>query len=228
MSSNWSSEVGAVFNKEAQTELRTRTGLVTSGVFALTTIVTVALALFNKNPNKGDLRDVSASLVWVILLFASLLTLPRSFLAEEELGTADLLRLMARPHAVFWGKMLFNIVQIWVLGFFVVLIFFFLTGLHVVWPVMLIGSLFTGGAAVAGAVTLCGAIAAQAANRAALAGAIAIPLVLFPTEWGVSSLRAAVGVGAPGAGIAAVLGLAAYASLSVSLGPWIYAAIWKT
>jgi heme exporter protein B len=227
MNSNWLSEVGAIFEKEAKTELRTRTGLITGGVFALSTIVTVALALYNKNPNEGDLRDVSASLIWVILLFASLLSLPRSFLAEDELGTGDLLRLIARPHAVFWGKILFNLVQTWLLAIFVALLFFMLTGLQVVWPGLLVGSLAAGGAALAGAVTFCGAIAAQAANRAALAGAIAIPLVLFPTEWGVSSLRAAVGVGAPGPGWAALIGLAAYASLTLVLGPWIYAMVWK-
>lgn len=227
MSSNWTSEIGAVFEKEAKTELRTRTGLVTSGVFALATIVTVSLALYNKNPNDGQLRDISASLVWVILLFSCLLTLPRSFLAEEELGTADLLRLTARPHAVYWGKMLFNVVQTWLLALFVGLLFFFLTGLHVLWPGILVGSLVSGGAALAGTVTFCGAVAAQATNRAALAGAIAIPLVLVPTEWGVSSLRAAVGVGAPGPGAAAVAGLSAYAVLCLILGPWVYALVWK-
>jgi heme exporter protein B len=196
-------------------------------VFSLATIVTVALALFNKNPNEGDLRDVSASLIWVILLFASLLSLPRSFLAEEEQGTADLLRLLARPHAVFWGKVLFNLGQMWLLCLVVSGLFVALTSLHVELPWLFAGSLLAGGAAVASAVTLCGAIASHAANRAALAGAIAIPLVLFPAQWGISSLRAALGVGTPLPGIYAAVGLMGYACISLAIGPWIYGATWK-
>jgi len=228
MSSGWASEIGAMFRKEALSELRTRTGAVTSGVFALATIVTVSLALFNKNPNQGDLPDVCASLIWIVLLFASLLSLPRSFLAEEEHGTADLLRLMARPHAVFWGKVLFNLVQMGLLCVAVSILFVILTSLRVSHPLLFAASLLAGGAAIAVAVTLCGAIASHAANRAALAGAIAIPLVLFPAEWGISSLRAALGVGSTQAGIYASLGLMAYACISLAWGPWIYAAIWKS
>ncbi len=228
MSSSWSREIGAMFRKEAQAEFRTRTGAVTSGVFSLSTIVTVALALFNKNPNEGDLRDVSASLLWIVLLFASLLSLPRSFLAEEEQGTADLLRLTARPHAVFWGKVLFNLVQIWLLCATVGVLFLALTGLHVELPGLFVASLVGGGAAIACAVTLCGAIASHAANRAALAGAIAIPLVLFPAEWGISSLRTSLGIGEPLPGILAAVGLMAYACISLAIGPWIYAATWKS
>jgi heme exporter protein B len=228
LSSNWSSEVGAVLAKEAQSEIRTKTGAVTSGVFAFATIVTVSLALYNKNPNEGQLSDVAASLVWIILLFAGLLSLPRTFLAEEEQGTADFLRLMARPHAVFWGKVLFNILQIWALSVFIALLYFALTGLRVQYPGLMAASLMAGGAAIASTVTLCGAVASHAANRAALAGAITIPLVLFPTEWGVSGLRAAVGVGGSLEGQMATLGLFGYACLSLLMGPWIYAAIWKS
>ena len=214
--------------KEAQSELRTKTGAVTSGVFSLATIVTVSLALYNKNPNTEELRDVASSLVWIILLFAGLLSLPRTFLAEEEQGTADFLRLTARPHAVFWGKVLFNVLQIWILSLFVGLLYFALTGLQVQLPGLLAASLLAGGAAIACAVTLCGAIASHAANRSALAGAIAIPLVLVPTEWGVSGLRAAVGAGVPQSGELATIGLFGYACLALAIGPWIYATIWKS
>jgi heme exporter protein B len=228
MSSTWASEISAVLSKEARLELRSKTGIVTSGVFALATIVTVSLALYNKDPNNGPLPDVSASLVWIILLFAALLSLPRTFLAEEEQGTADLLRLVARPHAVFWGKVLFNLIQIWLLALVVCVLYFALTGLHATSLGLLVAALLAGGTALASAVTLCGAVASHAANRAALAGAIAIPLVLFPTEWGVSGLRAAVGVGSLQTGVMATVGLFGYAALSLLIGPWIYAAIWKS
>lgn len=235
MSSPWTREVLAVLRKEAASELRTKTGLATGGLYGFATVVTVAFALFNKNPNRIDaamhdapMKDMCASLVWSIVLFTSLLSLPRAFLAEEENGTGDLLRLMARPHAVFWGKALFNVLQTWTGGILLGLMFVAFTGLQVAdWPTFFV-CLLGGGAAIAGAVTLCGAIAAQAAHRAALAGAIAIPLLLPLLQQGVVAMKGAFGTGLAGAGLPAALGMCAYAVLTLIVGPWIYAAVWKS
>ncbi len=235
MNSPWKTEVLAVFRKEAMTELRTKSGLATGALFGFATVVTVAFALFNINPNRVDavfhdapLKDVCASLLWTIVLFSALLSLPRAFLAEEENGTADLLRLMARPHAVFWGKMLFNILQTWALSLFLSILFIAFTGLEVPFPAVFMFCLLGGGASVAGAVTLCGALAAQASNRAALAGAIAVPLLLPLLQWGVTGMKSSFGGGFEGAGVSAAVGMVSYSVLVVVVGPWIYAAVWKS
>jgi heme exporter protein B len=227
MNSSWTTEISAVFLKEAKIEMRGKTGITTGSVFALCTVVTIALALYSKDPNKLQLQDVCASLIWVVILFASLLTLPRTFLGEEEQKTADLLRLTARPHAIFWGKAIFNLIQIWCLTAVVSALFILMTGIQVHSMGRLVACLFTGSSAMVGAVTLCGAIASHASNRAALAATIAIPLVLIPSQWGVNGLRdsfsSIVGFGGSGA----AFGLFSYATLSLGIGPWIYAAIWK-
>lgn len=233
--SAWTSEILAVFRKEAATEWRTKTGLTTGGLYGLATVFTIVLALFDKNVNRFDpgaadhpLKAVCASLVWSVVLFASLLSLPRAFLAEEENGTADLLRLMARPHAVFWGKMLFNLVQTWVGGVFLGTAFVVGVGLEVTHPGLFVACLLSGGAAIAGAVTLCGAIVAQAVNRAALAGAVAIPLLIPLLQWGVVGMKAAFGVERLAPGLNAASGMGCYAVASLVLGPAIYAAVWKS
>ena len=225
----------AVLRKEAATEWRTKTGLLTGGLYGVATVATLAFAFFNKDANRQDFKygdhpfkDVCASLVWSILLFSSLLSLPRAFLAEEENGTADLLRLMARPHAVFWGKTLFNLLQTWVGGLFLGTLFVKAVGMRDIHVPLFAFCLLSGGAAVAGAVTLCGAIAAQAANRAALAGAVAIPLLLPLLQWGVTGMRAALSVERTSHGTNAVVGMACYAVASLVLGPFIYAAVWKS
>lgn len=228
MSSSWTAEVLAIFSKEVKSELRGKTGIATASVFALATVVTIALALYNKNPNQLDLQEVCAALIWVVILFAGLLTLPRSFLHEEEQRTSDLLRLMARPHAVFWGKALFNLLQMWAIAAVVTCLFVILTGISVVSFPLLISCVLAGSSAMVGAVTLCGAIASRASNRAALAATIAVPLVLIPTQWGVTGLRVAFGSIMAFGGLNSVVGLFAYATLSIGLGPWIYAAIWKS
>ncbi len=233
--SGWSPEIMAVLRKEAQTEWRTKTGLLTGGLYGFAIVLTVTLALYNKDPNRADktfldhpLKDVCASLIWSVLLFSSLLSLPRAFLAEEENGTADLLRLMARPHAVFWGKTLFNLLQTWVGGLLLGGLFVGAVGLDVPHRRLFVVCLLGGGAAVAGAVTLCGAIAAQATNRAALAGAVAIPLLLPLLQWGVTGMRAALGVERLSYGTNAAVGLVCYAVVSIVVGPTLYAAVWKS
>lgn len=232
---SWTPEILAVLQKEAATEWRTKTGLLTGGLYGVATVATLAFAFYDKDANRLDkqfldhpLKDVCASLVWSILLFSSLLSLPRAFLAEEENGTADLLRLMARPHAVFWGKTLFNLAQTWVGGLFLGGLFVGALGLEVAYRGLFVVCLLAGGAAVAGAVTLCGAIAAQAANRAALAGAIAVPLLLPLLQWGVTGMRASLGVERLAYGTNAAVGMACYAVASLVLGPAIYAAVWKS
>ena len=235
MNSPWKTEVLAILRKEALTEFRTKSGLATGALFGFATVITVSFSLFGINPNRVDaefhdtpLKAVCASLIWTIVLFSALLSLPRAFLGEEENGTGDLLRLMARPHAVFWGKMTFNILQTWALSFSLGLLFLAFTGLKVALPLVFGLCLLGGGASVAGAVTLCGALAAQAANRAALAGAIAVPLLLPLLQWGVTGMKASFGAGFPGSGTSAAVGMVCYAVLVVVVGPWIYAAVWKS
>lgn len=236
MNSSWRREVLAIFRKEAQSELRSRSGLVTSGLFGLCAVITIALATFNSILN----ADVAAGLLWVTILFASVLALPRTFLLEEEQGTGDLLRQFARPHAVFWGKALFNLVLNLTTSLGLTWFFLVLTRLPVSVPWLLLLSVVSGCAALTGAVTLCGALVARASNRAALAGAVSIPLLLPVLSMGVSGTRVALSTGifdgAPTQfaigflrdGTMATVGLLSYAVLSLVIGPWLFAAVWKS
>jgi heme exporter protein B len=222
----WATEVKAIFRKEVQSEMRSKSGLVTSGLFGVVAVVAIAFAT----------RDVkitpmvAAGLFWVTLLFSSMISLPRAFTVEEELGTGDLLRLVARPHAVFWGKMLFNLVLLTVTAAALATLFLVLVGVQVsnisMFMMALIGSCLT----LAGTVTLSGAIVAQAANRGSLAGAISLPLLLPITMLGVIGLAASLGQSSGLAvnGTSATLGLICYGVLSVAVGPYLFAVIWKS
>src|SRR5687768_1961537 len=52
--------------------------------------------------------SILSALYWIILFFSAMAGLPRAFVKEEEMRTAPILRLTARPSAVFAGKLLFN------------------------------------------------------------------------------------------------------------------------
>jgi heme exporter protein B len=225
MSSGWGPEIVAVFRKEALAEMRTKSGLLTAGLFSALTVITLAFASF------GSVlaANVSAGLLWVALVFASIVALPRAFVSEEEQGTADLLRLIARPHAVFWGKSLFNLAQMLITALALSLLYAGLTDQAVRGAGLFLLSLGGGSAALAGAVTLCGAFVAKAANRAALAGVISLPLLLPLVALGIGAIAGALGgspVGGPGWSEAA--GLWLYAVAVFAVGPHLFAAIWKT
>ncbi len=224
MASSWGREITAIFRKELASELRTKTGLMTSGLFSIVSVVAVAFATINKRTDP----TTAAALFWIVLLFSSIVSLPRTFTIEEELGTGDLLRLMARPHAVFWGKMLFNLGLLILTAVILSTLFFLFARVSVASPWLFVGSMMGACASLAGGVTLAGALVAQASNRGALAGAIAIPLLLPLTVVGIAALRVA--FGEPGATVGArdALGLGCYGAISMAIGPYLYAAVWKS
>jgi heme exporter protein B len=213
----------AVLRKEFRTESRSRNAASTAGLFGVVTVFTVAFATLNSKLN----GDIASGLIWVAILFSAVIALPRVFLLEEEQGTGDLLRLFARPHAVFWGKAIFNFLQVLIVSAVLSVLFFGFTDFPVQTGWLYWLTITGGSAAMAGAVTLSGAIVARAANRSAVAAAVSVPILLPVMSMGVSGMRAAFGVGFMEGGTFAALGLLAYAVLTLAIGPWLYAAIWK-
>lgn len=225
MNSSWRTEILAVFRKEWRTEVRSMSGLVTAFLFSFVTVFAISFASLNEKL-KGT---VIAGMLWVALLFSAASSLTRTFLAEEELGTADLLRLTARPHAVFWGKALFNMVQCVLTSSLLSILFLGFTSASVPIPWLFAVSLVTGCLSLAGTVTLCGAIASQASNRSMLAAAISVPLLLPLVGIGVSCMRVSLGDGTlSSGGTSLIVGLVGYAVLSLATGPYLFAAVWKT
>ncbi len=227
MNSIWA-EIGAVVRKEALTEMRARNGIATSALFALVTVVAIALATFNRTIDK----DMASGLLWVAILFAAVITLPRVMVTEEEQGTADLLRMLARPEAVYWGKCIFNGCQIMAASFILSFLFFGFTHVGLESPGLFALSVFGGSMGLAGSATMCGALVARAANRAMLAGAIAVPLLLPLVALGVSGMRVAIGpIEADfvyDAGVRAVIGLDCYGIATLAIGVLIFPFAWKS
>lgn len=220
---SWPREIIAILRKEFASEVRTKSGLATVCLFSIAAVVAVAFATYNQKLN----GSLSAGLLWVTLLFTSAVALPRAFVAEEEQGTGDLLRLIARPEAVFWGKALYNLGLMLVTGTVLSILFFALIGSTISDPLLYAICLLGSCAALAGTVTLCGALVAQAAGRGALAAAIAIPLLLPLVALGVVGMRVALGDPGPRTGMEAAFGLVCYGIATMTIGPALFAAVWK-
>ncbi len=77
--------MGALLRKELLVELRTLESVPGMSLFAITTFVVFHFAL-NRNSVEGDL---GAGILWVTLLFASILGVNRLFVADAEQGGFD-------------------------------------------------------------------------------------------------------------------------------------------
>lgn len=180
--SPWLGPALALLRKDALAEQRSRAALNASLLFAVTALVAVAFSL-------GALTvppKVLSAVLWVVIFFAATAGLARSFVAEEESGTALALRLGGSSAAVLLGKLLANLALLIVLEAIVLPLFMVLFRLPVLdWfgfaAVMALGTL-----GVAGAATVAAALVARASGRGELFAVLAFPL-LFPALTGAIS-----------------------------------------
>jgi ABC-type transport system involved in cytochrome c biogenesis permease component len=165
----------AILRKEIRSELRQLSGLTTTFLFGIFTVVTISFATFDLKISP----QLGSGLLSVALLFAAIVALPRIVLIEEEQGTGDLLRLVAKPEDVFWGKAIYMLLT----ASIITGLFLGFTNTGVAMPLILMTCILGSCAAYAGTVTLCGALVSHASNRTALAGVLAVPLLLPLSSW---------------------------------------------
>jgi heme exporter protein B len=173
----WAAETNAVFSKEWRSELRTRYALSTIGLFAFTTLVVVSIALGPVGTSESA-RPFVPVLLWLILLFAASAGLPRTFVHEEESGTAIALRLSAHPTCLFCGKALYNLSLLLLLEILVTPLFLGMLQMPVPAPGRLALALLVGGFGLAVGSTFTAAIVAQAQARGPLFAVLAFPVLL--------------------------------------------------
>ena len=98
--------------KELLDGVRHRAGYVTMGMFALTVIAFMSMAL------AGDMPDArqSATLYWIVIFFAATLQGERLFAEEAAAGTLLFLRIYVPAQAVLFGKMAAHLVTLLILS----------------------------------------------------------------------------------------------------------------
>ncbi len=168
--------ISPVLRKELRIELRNRYGTSAVVMFLLVTVVTIAFAA----PGEQIPPPLMSAFFWITVFFGTMTGLSRSFVSEEERGTILLLRLYAKPEAVFWGKFIYNLLLSLSLAFTAVIIFaFFFKDFIVRDYVMFSLQLLLGIVGTAGIVTILSALVARASQKGALLPVLALP-VLFP------------------------------------------------
>ena len=164
-----------VFQKDIQLELRTRYSINAFLLFAITSVVVVSFAI---GPGALSEKFLSA-LLWIILFFASISSLSHIFVREEEQQTADTLKLVAPPPAIFLGKWLFNLVLLFGLQLVTIPLFLIFMNVTVRNFPIFICIILLGNLGLSTVATIIGAIISKSNAKGALFAVLAFP-ILFP------------------------------------------------
>jgi heme exporter protein B len=165
----------AVFLKDWRSELRTRYAISALLMFVVTTISIILFSL----GSEGAPPDALSGMLWVVIFFAAMSGLSRTFVMEEERGTTLTLQLLAPPSAVFFGKLLFNLVLILGLNTVTVVLYAaFINGFIIRNIPIFLTTILLGSIGFAAAATVIAAIIARANTKGTLYPVLSFPIVL--------------------------------------------------
>lgn len=213
----------AVFKKDITCEFRTRYAVNAILLFAVTTLVAVSFSV----GGVGISASVQSSLLWIIIYFSVLSGLSRAFVKEEESKTSGVLRLSADPGAVFGGKLIFNLLLLFLLELVTVPLFVGMMSLNVqCWP-LLITILAVGSAGLAVSATIVAAIVSKANSKGALFAVLSFPLLLPALIGGIKGTKAALTNAVFATGIQDVKLLVSYTGVMFILSLLVFRFIWE-
>ncbi len=165
----------ALLRKDFTIEFRTRFGVSAVVMFLLVTVAVIAFS----TPGEQLSSSILSAFFWIALFFGGMTGLARSFIAEEERGTAFLLRVYAPSDSIFIGKFLFNLAMMLSLALVSVLAFLFFFRDFAVkdWPMFLL-QLVLGATGIASVSTILSAIIGRAVQKGALLPVLALPVLM--------------------------------------------------
>ncbi|KUO59838.1 MAG: heme exporter protein CcmB [Ignavibacteriaceae bacterium] len=165
----------ALFNKDWQSELRTRYAINALAMFIL---VTISVILFSIGSEKIT-PYLTGGLLWVVIFFSAMSGLSRAFVSEEERGTTMTLQLIASPSTIFSGKLTFNLLLVFLMNIAITILFILLFESFTVqnYSLFLI-SFFFGNIGIAISSTIIAAIISKASSKGTLYPVLSFPILL--------------------------------------------------
>jgi len=158
-----------------QSEVRTRYAINALAMFIL---VTTSVILFSIGQEKVS-AHLTGGLFWVVIFFSAMSGLSRAFVSEEERGTTLTLQLIAAPSTVYFGKLIFNLVLVFIMNIAIVFLYYLLFESFVILNISLFFlSLFFGSIGIAVSSTLIAAIISKANTKGTLYPVLSFPILL--------------------------------------------------
>jgi len=165
----------ALFSKDWQSELRTRYAINALAMFIL---VTLSVILFSIGQEEVS-EQLTGGLLWVVIFFSAMSGLSRAFVSEEERGTTLALQLSASTNTVFFGKLTFNIVLVFLMNIFITILFAMLFDSFIIRNFSLFLILFVlGNIGIASSSTIIAAIISKASSKGTLYPVLSFPILL--------------------------------------------------
>jgi heme exporter protein B len=165
-------KVLVIVQKDVAVELRTKEMLSSMFVFSLLVIVIFNFAF---ELRVEDVRQVAPGVLWVTFIFAGMLGLGRSFVLEKDKGCLEgLLLCPVDRSAIYFGKMLGNVIFMTTVEAMILPIFSILFNISLFQPVLLL-IVVLGTLGFAGVGTLFSAMAVHTRSREVM-----LPVLLFP------------------------------------------------
>jgi heme exporter protein B len=165
----------AVFRKDWQSELRTRYAVNALAMFIL---VTISVILFSIGQEEVS-EHLTGGLFWVVIFFSAMSGLSRAFVSEEERGTTLTLQLIASPSTIYFGKLLFNLVLVFIMNIAIVILYYILFESFVILNLSLfLISLISGSIGIAVSSTIIAAIISKANTKGTLYPVLSFPILL--------------------------------------------------
>ena len=212
-----------ILKKEIAVELRTRYALNTllafTGASLLLILFTLRADQMSPTPKSG--------LVWIIILFAAISGMMRSFLQEADRKTWDLLKLHAQPSEIFTGKILYNFLFLLILHVFTFFFYLFMMNMSVVSVPYFFAAILFGAAGLASVTTLTSAMIAKADRRGSIFSVLCIPLLVPLLLILTSVTKSALIEGATPDAIDDLVALIGYCGVTITTGVLLFDFIWE-
>lgn len=217
-------EILAIVYKELLSEFRTRYSISTILLFIFTTISMIAISYSSEKISS----ETTAGLLWIVLFFTSMIGLSKTFINEEERGTALLLQIIVNSYAIYFGKLIFNIITSLFINFFAITFFFLFLNTQVVKSInLLILTISISSFAIATATTVISAIIAKANSKNALFPVLAFPILLPIIKIGIDLTVASFAGSTIKENLGDIQMMIAYTGLVATVSYLLFDFIWK-
>src|SRR3989339_263628 len=161
----------ALFQKDFHSELRTRYAINSLAMFIIVAISVILFSIGNENISPG----LTGGLFWVVIFFSAMSGLSRAFVSEEERGTSLTLQLIASPATVFTGKLLFNMILVFLMNIIITLLYSMLFAEFIIQNYLLFFLTFIFGNI---GIAISAAIIAKAGSKGTLYPVLSFPILL--------------------------------------------------
>lgn len=165
---------GLVAKKDLIDELRTGYTVATILLFV---IAAIAMTSFILGPVLIPV-ELHSVLLWIIIFFASQFIFNRSFVKEEEQGTASALKLSTASVNIYLGKLLSNLIMLGGLVLLTLFCYYFFVAPPGGGFLLITAIALSASTCLAGASTILSALAAKAEAGNALFVALVFPVIL--------------------------------------------------